>query len=274
MKWNDEKLPKEYREHEIFRNLDSIKDFYDFLSYSSFSFLPEGLIGTFPNIDTYIFSSIKGTIDSVCLLLKNAHINDAFAIVRKYFDEILLDVYLTVYRQDQKRKNSDVLLLTVERVKKWIDENFKMPKYDNMLKYFERSESYRHLFTYFDYEKRYRKIREILDDNMHMNSYQWMITNDNEIHNQYRTSYLNLLNTCICDLFRYHFASSLYLNPQYYMASNYVDCLDLGQTPPEGSENWIANVAQEMFDEIIKPHKDLALFLTENVYLEINCKYE
>lgn len=58
------------------------------------------------------------------------------------------------------------------------------------------------------------------------------------------------------------------------MASDYVDYLDLGQTPPEGSEKWIANAAQEMFNKIIKPHKELALFLTQNVYLEIDCKYD
>ena len=58
------------------------------------------------------------------------------------------------------------------------------------------------------------------------------------------------------------------------MASNYVDYLDLGQTPPEGSENWIANIAQETFNKIIKPHKELALYLKENVYLDIECDYE
>ncbi len=192
----------------------------------------------------------------------------------EYFDEILLDIYLTVYRQEQKRKNPKIFLLTAERVKKWMEENFKMPKYDDVIKYFERSESYKSLFCFFDFEKRYRRIRDILDDNMHMNSYQWMITNDNEIHNQYRTRYLNLLDTCINDLFLFHFASCLYLNPQYCMASNYVDYLDLGQTPPEGSENWIANIAQETFNKIIKPHKELALYLKENVYLDIECDYE
>ena len=158
---------------------------------------------------------------------------------------------------------------TNERVKNWKENSFDIPKYDSTIKYFRRSESYKSLFVFFDFEKRYRKIRELLDDNMHMNSYQLMIINDNEIHNQYRTRYLNILNTCICDLFRYHFASCIFLNPQYFMASDYVDCLDLGQTPPEGSENWIAPLAQNMFDKMIKPHKDLAVFLTENVYLEI-----
>ena len=274
MIWTEKHLPKEYREHIIFKNLDLIDEFYDFLSYNSLSFLPNGLPGKFPNTDTYIFSSIKGTIDSIRLLLKNAHINDAYAIARKYFDEIMIDVYMTVYKQEQIRKNPNDLMFTVERVKKWIDESFKMPKHDDIIKYFSRSESYHILFAYFDFDKRFRKIRELLDDNMHMNSYQLMLTNDNEISNQYRTRYLELLNTCICDLFRYHYASCIYLNPQYFMASDYIDYMDLGLTPPEGSENWIASIAQDMFDRVIKPHKELALFLKENVDLNIKCDYD
>lgn len=30
--WTEAQLPKEYREHEIFKNIDSIDGFYDFLS--------------------------------------------------------------------------------------------------------------------------------------------------------------------------------------------------------------------------------------------------
>lgn len=58
------------------------------------------------------------------------------------------------------------------------------------------------------------------------------------------------------------------------MASDYIDYLDLGMTPPKSSENWIANIAQGTFNKIIKPHKTLALFLKENVYLDIECDYK
>lgn len=268
-RWNEELLPTDYREHQIFINLESINDFYDFLSDNSSFYISEGLPIISHNIDSLVFSSIKGTIDSIRLLLINAHINDAYAITRKYFDEIFFNVYLTVYRKDQIKNRDNELLPLIERVKKWVDERYNTPRYDNMIKYFERSESYSSLFAYFDFEKRYRKIRYILDDNMHMNSYQLMRTNINEIYNQNGIRYLNLLNTCICDLFRFHFASCLYLNPHYCVASDYVDCLDMGLTPPQGSQNWIASAAQEMFDKMIKPHKKLALFLKESVFLNI-----
>ena len=51
-KWNEERLPKEYREHEIFTNLESTNDLYDFLSNNSFNFPCEGLLLAFSNIDS------------------------------------------------------------------------------------------------------------------------------------------------------------------------------------------------------------------------------
>ena len=49
-----------------------------------------------------------------------------------------------------------------------------------------------------------------------------------------------------------HLAFIFYMNPQYLMASDYIDYLDEGATPPKGSENWIATYAQEAFDKYIK----------------------
>ena len=45
------------------------------------------------------------------------------------------------------------------------------------------------------------------------------------------------------------------------MASDYMDHLEMGMIPPEGSENWIASFAQDAFDKIIKPHIKIANFI-------------
>ena len=53
------------------------------------------------------------------------------------------------------------------------------------------------------------------------------------------------------------------------MASDYMDYLEEGLTPPEGSEAWIASFAQDAFDKVIKPHKAIANFILTTCYLEI-----
>lgn len=42
----------------------------------------------------------------------------------------------------------------------------------------------------------------------------------------------------------------------------------MGIEPPEGSENWIAQFAQEAFDKIIKPHILIANFITSTCPLK------
>ena len=54
------------------------------------------------------------------------------------------------------------------------------------------------------------------------------------------------------------------------MASDYIDSLEIGMTPPEGSERWIAPFAQEAFDKYIVPYKALAEFIKDNCCLEIS----
>ena len=53
------------------------------------------------------------------------------------------------------------------------------------------------------------------------------------------------------------------------MASDYMDYVEMGENPPEGSEAWIAPFAQDAFDKVIKPHKAIANFILTTCYLEI-----
>lgn len=54
------------------------------------------------------------------------------------------------------------------------------------------------------------------------------------------------------------------------MASDYMDYMEMGITPPEGSEYWIASFAQDVFDKIIKPHLAIANFIISTCPLKIS----
>ena len=49
-----------------------------------------------------------------------------------------------------------------------------------------------------------------------------------------------------------------------------MDYLELGEIPPEGSDQWLAPFAQEAFDKYIKNHSKLAVYIKNNCSLEIN----
>lgn len=53
------------------------------------------------------------------------------------------------------------------------------------------------------------------------------------------------------------------------MASDYMDYMEMGETPPEGSEEWIASYAQDAFDKYIKPNVKLADYIKSTSFLQI-----
>ena len=54
------------------------------------------------------------------------------------------------------------------------------------------------------------------------------------------------------------------------MATDHLDYLEMGMTPPEGSERWIAPYAQQAFDQYIRPHTELASFIKEHCGLDVD----
>jgi hypothetical protein len=92
---NDE----EYKNHHVFSELEGYFDFYKSLSWSVFSFCLTGT-DAICNIDSYVYSSIKGTLESILKILNNGRINDAYALLRKYYDSAIINVYSNLYLKD------------------------------------------------------------------------------------------------------------------------------------------------------------------------------
>lgn len=263
-------LPQAYKEHIVFEDLKIVEDTYDFLSDNSIGFVADGLPGQWVNYQTYVFSSLGRTIDSMHMLLECAHINDAFALLRKYFDEVMIAVFYSAVAKDQVEAHKKKLLYTVEKLKNWLEGKSQTPKYDNIIKYLERSSSFKELMGKFAFEedKGFGRIRRYLDDNMHINRYRLLLNNDNEIYNSRRVKLLTTFRQCVDAIFAFHFASILYLNGIYMLATDYRDYMDLGEVPHEGSENWPAQQAQIALDRFVKPMPSITAFLKEHTFLE------
>ncbi len=60
----ENKLGKEFTEHKVFEELKMYSDFYDSLSFSIMRWVSRGTKALL-DLDTYSYSSIKGTVDSI-----------------------------------------------------------------------------------------------------------------------------------------------------------------------------------------------------------------
>ena len=257
-------LPEIYLKHKVFDELKYMMEFYDSLSMSCYSFVSTGTQGII-NYASYVYSSIEGTLDSISTLLTKGGINDAYALIRKLFDDILLEIYMDVTLKEKFSLDNFI----VEEVDGWIKGKHRIPKTEKILKYLEKSERTKNLYPLFGWDTYLKKNRELLDDSVHSNRFNLMLLNCNKIRIENRERHLKNCDIVLNQLFLLHLSFIFHLNPQYLMASDYIDYLDEGMTPPEGSQAWIAPFAQDAFDKVIKPHRAIADFILSTCYLEI-----
>lgn len=261
----DHKMPDYYLKHKVFDDLKYMREFYDFLSYSCYSFGASGTKGIW-NYASYVYSSIEGTLDSITTLLTKGRINDAYTLIRKLFDDILLEIYMDVNLKDKFSLENFI----VEEVNEWIQGKQRIPKSVNILKYLETPEKTRDLYPLFGWDTYLRKNRELLDDSVHSNRFCLMLLNCNTVYIENRERHLKNCQIILNQLFLLHLSFIFHLNPQYLMGSDYIDYMEEGLTPPEGSEAWIAPFAQDAFDRVIKPHEEIANFIISTCYLKID----
>ena len=260
----DHRMPEAYLKHKVFDDLKYMMEFYDSLSCSCYSFVASGTKGI-GNYASYVYSAIEGTLDSITTLLTKGRINDAYTLIRKLFDDILLEIYMDVNLKDKFSLENYI----VEEVNEWIQGRQRIPRSDKIMKYLERSVRTKDLYPLFGWDTYLKKNRELLDDSVHSNRFHLMLLNCNKVYLDDRERHLKNCEIVLNQLFLLHLSFIFHLNPHYLMASDYMDYLEMGESPPEGSEAWIASFAQDAFDKVIKPHKAIANFILTTCYLEI-----
>lgn len=245
---------KEYKEHKVFDKLDEMINFYNFLSFSIFGFISQGT-EAICNIDTYLYSSVQGTLESIKNILQNGRINDSYALLRKYYDSSIINIYSNLYLND----NFSLKNFVVEKIDNWIKGKEQLPEYRIMSQYIRKSKKLEEINKLLYKDDRYEKIRNCCNDHTHYNFYQNALLNDNEIYLKNRISALNVFSYDLEQIFILHLSYLFYLNDHYMMSSDYVDCLQLGLTPEEGSQCNVAPFVQKTFDNFIKKNRpDLA----------------
>lgn len=257
-------INSEYKEHKIFSELSKYADFYKNLSFSIFPWVTQGTAGH--NFDSYLISSIQGTIESIGLILKDGKINDSYALTRKYHDSVVINIYEILYLAD----NFSIGNLIVQKINNWIQGKEKLPEFREMLNYIKKSEKLKSIIKLLDLGNRYKLIRARCNDHTHYNLFYYMMLNDNQICLRDRIKIIDKLACDIRDVFIKHFVLLFTLNGHYMSSNDYRDSLECGMTPEEGSEYYVAQFIQEMFNDLIKKYRmDLALELKKTTCMKL-----
>ncbi|MBN1795807.1 MAG: hypothetical protein JW804_03970 [Sedimentisphaerales bacterium] len=266
MSMNSQMINSDYKNHIIFSDLSEYIDFYQSLSHSIFVWFT---MGTSPmcNIDSYLISSIQGTIESIQLVLSDGKINDSYALTRKYHDLVVINIYEIIYL----KANFSIENFVVQKINNWIhNKKEKLPRYADMMAYIRKSTDLTRVNKLLDLDGRYNKIRDKCNDHTHYNLFYYMMLNDNQIYLKDRSKHLDELSGIIRDIFVQHFIWLFTLNGHFMAASDYVDSLDCGLIPEEDSQSWVAPFVQKAFDGIIKKYRiDLATELKNTTCMKL-----
>jgi hypothetical protein len=258
-------INSEFKEHKIFSEISDYIEFYKSLSFSVFSFITCGTSAAY-NLDSYLFSSIQGTLESIKFILQSGRINDSYALTRKFYDAVVINIYENIYLQDNLSINNFV----VQKINNWLHGKEKLPRYNVMMNYIRVSPRLEKVNKLLDQNNHYQKIRDRCNDHTHYNLFLYMMMNDNQIHIGNRIKILDELSSDIRDIFIMHFIQMFTINGHYMMSSDYIDCLDCGTTPEEGTQNLVAPFVQEIFDSVIKINRvDLATELLNTTCMKL-----
>ncbi|WP_247234265.1 hypothetical protein [Telluribacter sp. SYSU D00476] len=245
-----EPLGKEYSSHEVFGQLSEFADFYASLAHTTMWFISQGT-KSIANLDTYVFSSIKGTLESIKEILSNGRINDSYALLRKYYDSTIINVYTNLYLNDHFNLDN----LIVEHIDSWRKGTKTIPEYRVISKYIKDSDKIKPITHLLSKDKLYKEVRDRCNDHTHYNYYYNLLLNDNAIYLSDRVKTLDTFSDDLTAVFIQHFAYLFYLNDHYMMSTDYIDYLNVGMTPEEESQYWVSPFIQKTFNKWIKPNR-------------------
>ena len=244
-------IENEYLEHRIFQQLECYAEFYKSLALRIMGFIPLGT-KQFYNIDSYLYTSIQGTLESIKDILIKGRINDAYALLRKYYDSTTINIYSILYLSD----NYNIEEFVVEKIDNWVNGNEQLPEYRIMSQYVRSSPKLTKLNELLYKDNTYKEIRNRCNDHTHYNFYHNVLLNDNVIFLRNRIKTLDSFSNDLLNLFIMHLSYVFYLNEYYMSSDDYIMALENGLTPEDGSQYYVAPYVQNIFDTVIKTNRD------------------
>lgn len=251
--------------HRVFSELQTYATFYEALADSVWTFGAAGTTAIY-NFDSRFYSSIQGTLESICQVLRRGRINDAYALLRKYYDGAIINIYSDLFIKT--RLSIENLIVT--EVDAWLRGDVPLPTYGAMRRFIASSDEAMPLTRLLTRDERYKSIRDRCNDHMHYNFFSNALLNDNQVDLSSRLGYLDEFAADARDVFVLHVAYVFFVNGHYMSSTDYVDALEVGASPEPGSQYWVAPFVQDVFDDIISEHRpEVGAVVKSNTFMSL-----
>ena len=263
-------MDKEYLDHAVFHSLSDASSFYHDLACNVMSLVPKWVKSrSIMNYDSYFFEALANSIKSIKTILELGHITDAKSLLRNFFDETIVNLYLMARL---KKKDDDFLnlmgdddflaqglpleKLCDDKVSDWLSNNKtqqlkKALRYEDMRDYLQAEESVDGIVKYLK-SPECKKMREWLNDAVHLNYYKAVLLNDGRLCiDNLRRSTVDEFKRAFDQITMFHVTCVFCLEPVYMMSPDYRDYKDFGMEPPEGCQYDVSPFIQSFLDKTV-----------------------
>ena len=257
-------IDQAYRNHPVFQQLARYAEFYESFSMSIFGFATWTKAAC--NIDSYVYSSMQGTLESISHVLHNGRISDSYALLRRYYDSAIINIYSNLYLQN----HFSIENFVVDKIDNWLKGKQQLPRYGGMANYIRSSPRLAKITDLLFSDTTYENIRDRCNDYTHYNLFHNVLCNDNQVYLKGRIAILNSFSKDLENILILHLSYLFFLNDHYMTSSDYVDHLECGMTPPEDSQYLVAPFIQAIFDSVIKKNRmDIAVAIKSNTAMKL-----
>jgi hypothetical protein len=242
----------------------TVIEFYDNLSYGIMSFIVGPLSGVI-NFESRVVDSLKSTLESTSLVLAQGRLNDAYVLLREYYDAITINTFEVIVLLEDR----DVELPSANQIASWVKGEKPLPTFREMNQRIRNYEPLRRISAILGKNALYSGIRKRCNDHCHFNYFAYMELNCDVMYSEH-AKVLSSFERDLVALVVMHFAYLLSLRPFYMSGSDYIDALELGRTPEPDSQYWVAPYAQKFFTEFVSLHNpDVAVEIRTSTYMKL-----
>lgn len=217
-----------------------------------------------------VSTSCELTAGSIISCCESGCMADAFSLLRKYRDDMFFYLYVAVYDTCNKLEHDSQIVAQMEKnIDRWINNNLNDLHIGDILKAIGQSSQVKDAVQKYKLKSYFNTIGNRLNDYVHSNGALFYNRNVNAYQGDSLQKQMQVL---LKDM-RFITIAFLFLltlcSPLSIMSTDYVDYLDCGLTPPEGSQYCVAPFVAEFFKINIDLIDESCMkYLKDNTHME------
>lgn len=217
-----------------------------------------------------ILKSSQATLGNIIECCKYFCLADAYTLLRKYRDDLFFGLYLVTYEVSEKQEVSKNTRKMERNIEQWCKNSLGDLHISEVLSAIGTSERLQEVVYKYNLQKSFGQISAHLNNYVHGNGFSFY---NASVYSFEEENIENQLADVVSTV-RYITITFLVLlvlcSPHYIMSTDYIDHLEFGQTPPDGSQYWVAPfVAEYLKANIEMIDKSCYNYLKENTCMAL-----